>query len=127
MWRSLAAARFKRGLAVRECADDAGASPNLAQDAFQWIINWYEILGAAVPLRSSKSWRMVRPSGQRHREHEGAGRSRFLADLSPPHPFARPTEPIAHLARTREEGACEESGQAIDTSSPSTGIRRLRI
>ena len=66
--------KVKRGLAVRECADDAGASPNLAQDAFQWIVNWYEILGAAVPLRSSKSWRMVRPSGQRHREHEGAGR-----------------------------------------------------
>jgi hypothetical protein len=29
---------------------------------------------AHAPLRSSKSWRMVRPSGQGHREHEGAGR-----------------------------------------------------
>ena len=43
------------------------------------------------------------------------------------HPFARPTDPIARLARTREEGPCEGSGQAIDTSSPSTGVRRLRI
>lgn len=27
-------------------------------------------LGANVPPRCSTSWRMVRPSGQRHREHE---------------------------------------------------------
>src|SRR6188472_490432 len=61
-------------LPVGECADDASAPPDLAQDTLERVINWYEILGAAVPLRSSKSWRMVRPSGQRYREHEGAGR-----------------------------------------------------
>jgi len=66
--------KVERRLPVGKCADDAGAPPDLAQDALQRIVNWYEILGAAVPLRSSKSWRMVRPSGQRHREHEGAGR-----------------------------------------------------
>jgi hypothetical protein len=36
--------------------------------------NRYEIRGADVRLRCSRSWRMVRPSGQRHREREGAGK-----------------------------------------------------
>jgi hypothetical protein len=66
--------KIERRLAVREGADNTGAPSDFAQDAFQRIINRYEILGANVRLRSSGSWRMVRPSGRRHREHEGAGR-----------------------------------------------------
>jgi hypothetical protein len=38
------------------------------------VVNRYEILDANVQPRLPTSWRMVRPSGQRHREHEGAGR-----------------------------------------------------
>jgi len=66
--------QVERRLPVWERADNAGASPDLAQNAFQRVVNRYEILGAAVRLRCSRSWRMVRPSGQGHREHEGAGR-----------------------------------------------------
>ena len=65
---------IERRLPIRERADDAGPPPDLAQNAFERIVNRYETLGADVRLRSSGSWRMVRPSGRRHREHEGAGR-----------------------------------------------------
>jgi hypothetical protein len=61
-------------LAIRECSYDAGSTSDLSHDPFERVINRYEILGANVRLRSSGSWRMVRPSGRRHREHEGAGR-----------------------------------------------------
>ena len=64
----------ERRLPVRECANDARAPPDLAQNTLERIVNRYEILGANVRLRSSGSSRMVRPSGRRHREHEGAGR-----------------------------------------------------
>ena len=66
--------KIERRLPVRERADDTGAPPDLAQNALEWIINRYDILGAKVRLRCSRSWRMVRPSVQGHREHEGAGR-----------------------------------------------------
>jgi hypothetical protein len=79
--------------------DFAGAPPDLAQDTLEGIINWYEILGAAVPLRSSKLWRMVRPSGQRHREHEGAGR--------PIHTMSRELELLA--GRLCDSHGCAES------------------
>ena len=66
--------KIERRLPVRKRADDACAPPYLAQNTLERIDNRYEILGANVRLRSSGSWRMVRPSGRRHREHEGAGR-----------------------------------------------------
>src|SRR3954453_8202882 len=34
------------------------------------VVTGMRFLGANVPLRCSGSWRMVRPSGQRHREHD---------------------------------------------------------
>jgi hypothetical protein len=34
------------------------------------LVTGMRFLGANVPLRCSASWRMVRPSGQRHREHD---------------------------------------------------------
>lgn len=38
------------------------------------LVTGMRFLSANVPPRCSTSWRIVRPSGQRHREHEGAGR-----------------------------------------------------
>jgi hypothetical protein len=61
--------------AFAECiGDDLEATALLDKKSFKQIRNRYEILGADVRLRYSRSWRMVRPSGQRHREHEGVGR-----------------------------------------------------
>jgi hypothetical protein len=42
-------------LPFRECSDDAGAPADFAQDTLEGIINRYEILGAAVRLRGSRS------------------------------------------------------------------------
>src|SRR5262249_9653106 len=39
IWRSRAAPRFRTGLTVRECGDDRSASPDLAQDAFERIVD----------------------------------------------------------------------------------------
>ena len=61
-------------LAVGQCTDDAGAPRDLAQDLLERIVNRYEMCGANVGLRHSKLWHVVRPLGQRHRQHDGVGR-----------------------------------------------------
>jgi hypothetical protein len=60
---------------VGEDTDDIGAPFDLTIEPFERIDNRDEIRGAdRFQLRCSRSWRMARPSGQRHREHDGAGR-----------------------------------------------------
>jgi len=41
----------------------------VANELSTTFVTGMRFLGANVRLRCSTSWRMVRPSGQRHREH----------------------------------------------------------
>jgi hypothetical protein len=63
------------------------------------LVTGMRSLGADVPPRYSTSWRMVRPSGQRHREHGGAGR--------PMHTMSREFELVA--GRLCDSPGCAES------------------
>jgi hypothetical protein len=83
----------------QECTHDPGPSADLFHDPLERIVNRYEILGADVRLRLTSSRRMVRPSGQRHREHEGAGR--------PIHTMSRELELLA--GRLCDSPGCAES------------------
>ena len=83
---------------VWENADDMGAPLDLTIEPFGRINNRYEMRGADDRLRCSSSWR-VRPSGRRHREHEGAGR--------PIHTMSRELELLA--GRLCDSPGCAES------------------
>ena len=50
------------------------AVPNGREGAFNWVRNRYADLGADVRLRFSDQGVCCEHPGQRHREHEGAGR-----------------------------------------------------
>src|SRR5881227_2459616 len=74
----------------------------VANELSTTFVTGMRFLGANVRLRCSTSWRMVRPSGQRHREHEVRAKywlprldmppNRFL----PPVEFCRGTRPSGH-------------------------------
>jgi hypothetical protein len=63
------------------------------------LVTGMRCLGANVLPRRPTPWRMVRPSGQRHREHEGAGR--------PIHTMSRELELVA--GRLCDSPGCAES------------------
>jgi len=62
------------GLVVGKDPDDVGAPLDLLVDPFQRVGNRYEIRGADGRLRSFEHGVWCDHPGQRHREHEGAGR-----------------------------------------------------
>ena len=56
----------ERRLPVRKRADDPSASPDLAQDALEWIVIWHVLIGAVVCSSGCRRWNSVTLT-ERHR------------------------------------------------------------
>jgi len=63
---------------VGEDPDDVGAALDLAVEALERVGNRYDDAGADVCLGSTRSWRMVRPSGTEAPGARSAGRPMYM-------------------------------------------------